>query len=415
MTTNVADGRTVDVIMGELMFGGLQDPFPQYNELRELGDGVNPTELLGGHMIGTYAETKELASRPDIFSNDTFAAAPPGIHNPDDPEHRRFIKTASQQFMFSDPPKHTRVRSTFRHAFTADYVRRNWRTVVEEVTDEVLARYRPGQEIDLMPELAAGVPVAVIARILGVPREVEAKFREWSFAYASTFDLLVQDERRNEAILTSLELFDYLAGLIAERRAAPADDLLSHMISTETIDGTHLGDDELLASAALLLVAGNETTTNLVGNGLTLLLNHPDALAALVADPARIPLAIEEMLRFDPPLHFNGRKVNQDVELGGRQLKAGTLAYVCLPAVNRDPLEFDDPQTFDITRTPNRHLTFFHGIHYCVGAPLARLEGQIIFERLLRAFPNIAPGNEPAVRRTTNINARGWEKRPVRL
>lgn len=409
-----AGGRTADEILGELFGGTASDPFPLYDELRELGDGIHRCDLIGGHIVTRYADCRQIGSDPKTFSSDVFATTAPGIHDPSDPEHRRFVATASQLFMFADPPRHTRIRSTFRHAFTPDAVR-GWRTAVEQVTDEVLGRYAAGQEIDLMTGPAAEIPVAVIATILGVPQDVWPKFREWSFGYASTFDPMVFGERRDAAIRTSLELFDYLAELIRQRRAAPADDLISHMIATETIDGGHLDDAEMLAQVALLLVAGNETTTNLIGNGMTLLFGHPDARRAVAADPEIVPTAVEEILRYDPPLHMSGRKVTRDIELNGHRLEAGSTVLTCLAAANRDPRAFEDAGRFDITRSPNPHLAFFHGIHFCVGAPLARLEGQVFFQKVFRAFPGVAAGSEPAVRRTLNIASRGWITRPVLL
>ncbi len=415
MATSVgAVGRTAEVILGELFGGAVADPFPLYDELRELGDGIHRFDLLNGHMLTRYAAGRIVASDPRTFSSDVFFTTPPGIHDPNDPEHRRFVETASQLFMFADPPRHTRIRSTFRHAFTPDAVR-GWRGVVEEVTDEVLGQYRPGQEIDLMTGPAADIPVAVIASILGVPKEVWQKFREWSFGYASTFDPVVSGGRRDQAIRTSLELFDYLAELIRERRADPTDDLISHMIATETVDGDHLGDGEMLAQVALLLAAGNETTTNLIGNGVTLLFAHPEAREAIAADPSVIPSAVEEMLRFDPPLHYSGRAVTRDTEIDGHRLEAGTNAMFCIASANRDPRMFERADVFDITRNPNQHLAFFHGIHFCVGAPLARLEGQVFFEKLFEVFPDVGPGSEAPVRRTLNSVSRGWESRPVRL
>ncbi len=397
------------------LFGGVeQDPFPYYDALREMGDGVHEAEILQAVLVTRYDDLRKIGSDPKTFSSDIFFLTGPGIHDPTDPEHRRFIETARRLFMASDPPRHTQVRSTFRHAFTPDTVRR-WRPIVEEITDEALSRFQPGQEVDLMSGLAAEVPVAVIAQILGVPKDTWQHFREWSYAYASTFDPMVTGDRRDKAIRTSLVLFDYLSDLIEERRAAPGDDLISHMLATKTFDGEVLTLHDMVSQVALLLVAGNETTTNLVGNGVTLLLSHTDAKDALIADPTLLPGAIEEMLRFDPPLHLTARKATGEVRVGEHDLAPGTLVMPCMPAANRDPRAFPDAATFDIRRADNKHLTFFHGIHYCVGAPLARLEGTIILGKLLAAFPNIREGSQPPVRRTVNVVARGWESRPVTL
>ncbi|MGV0642524.1 cytochrome P450 [Mycolicibacterium sp. XJ2546] len=415
------DGRTTEGTteadqLLEVLFGGVeQDPFPYYDALRELGDGIHPMDMMQGVLVTRYDHIRQIGSDPKAFSSDVFALTGPGIHDPTNPEHRRFIGTARRLFMFADPPWHTQVRSTFRHAFTPDAVRR-WHPIVEEITSEALACLQPGQEIDLMSGLATEIPVAVIARILGVPRDTWPYFREWSFAYASTFDPMVQGERRDRAIRTSLVLFDYLGELIDQRRAQPSDDLISHMLSTETFQGDLLENSDLIAQVALLLVAGNETTTNLVGNGVTLLMNHPDAMRAVLDDPSLIPAVVEEILRFDPPLHLAARKVTTDAVLGEHVLQPGTLVLTCLPAANRDPRVFDAASAFDIHRADHKqHLAFFHGIHYCVGAPLARLEGKVILDRLLRAFPDLREGSQPPVRRTLNVASRGWESRPVIL
>jgi cytochrome P450 len=411
MTVNTTEAdRLLDVL-----FGGVeQDPFPYYDALRELGDGIHRSESLQAVLVTRYDDIRKICSDPKTFSSDIFSLTGPGIHDPADPEHRRFIDTSRRLFMFADPPWHTRVRSTFRHAFTPEAVR-HWTTIVEDVADEALARLAPGQEIDLITQFAGDVPVAVIAQILGVPQHTWQHFRDWSSAYASTFDPMVQGERRNEAIRTSLVLFDYLSELIDERRAKPADDLISHMLSVKTFDGHTLEQADLIAQVALLLVAGNETTTNLVGNGITSLMTHPEAKRAIFEDPALLPAAMEEMLRFDPPLHLAGRTVRTDAVLGDHLLQAGTVVLTCIAAANRDIRAFGNPSHFDIHRVDNKHLAFFHGIHYCVGAPLARLEGQVILEKLLRAFPDIREGSQPPVRRTLNVVSRGWESRPVIL
>jgi len=411
--TSDTDGRASELLT-DLLLGGLQDPYPTYAALRELGDGVHWSELLQGYVVTRYEDVRRIAGDHETFSSDVFWGSAPSAHNPDDSEHLRFIDIASRLFMFADPPTHTRIRSTFRHAFTPTVVA-TWEPLVARVTDELLARYPRGEELDIMPGFAADVPVAVIAAILGVPEEMRPRFREWSYAYASTFDPIVQGEQRDRAINTSLELFDYLRGLVEVRKADPQDDLVSELIRTETIDGDRLGDIELLAQLALLLVAGNETTTTLIGSGLSLLFDNPEALAAVRADTALLPSAIEEMLRIDPPLHFVIRKATKDVVVGDHELPAGSVLWPSPAAANRDPRRFSDPDQFVVDREDNKHLAFLHGIHFCVGAPLGRLEGRVIFDHILNAYPDIRPGAEGARRRTSNIVARGWETRPVVL
>jgi cytochrome P450 len=405
----------VENVFADLFGGVVQDPFPLYDELRETGDGVHYSPLLQSFFVTRYADVRRISADHATFSSDLFGVTPAGLHDPADPDHQRFVEIASRLFMFADPPVHTRIRSTFRTAFTPHAVQR-WRSAVLAATTSLLGEFEPGSEVDVMPRLAADVPVAVIASILGVPRAAWANFRTWSFGYASTFDPMVAGARRDEAIRTSLVLFDFLADLASQRRADPADDLISTIVHTPTDDGDTLGEVELIAQIALLLVAGNETTTNLIGNGITLLLDNPGARAEITADPGLLPQAVEEMLRIDPPLHLTFRLLTAGATVGGQELPAGSLVTPCIAAANRDPRAFPDPGRFDIHRADNgRHLAFLHGIHFCVGAALARLEGQVVFEEFLRSYPGFTAGAEPAVRRTLNSVSRGWEKRPVLL
>ena len=410
MTTIPTPASGVDTLFG----GQVEDPYPVYADLRESGDGIHWSGLLGGYLMTRYEDVRRVGADATTFSSDLFFDSPPSIHDPDDPEHRRFIDAAARLFMFADPPAHTRIRSTFRHAFTPQAVR-GWRPMMERVTAELIGRYPRDEEFDIMPGFAADVPVAVIAAILGVPDDMRSRFREWSYGYASTFDPMVQGPPRSQAITTALELFDYLGGLVAARRADPRDDLISALVRTETVDGDRLDDIELLAQLALLLVAGNETTTGLIGSGLTLLFDHPETMHRLRADPSGLPAAVEEMLRIDPPLHLVLRRTTVDVRVGDRDLPAGTLLYPSPAAANRDPRRFDAPDEFRVDRTDNKHLAFYHGVHFCVGAQLARAEAHVVFDHVLRTFPDIRPGAARPVRRTTNSVARTFESRTVML
>lgn len=408
-----AEPRSAAAVEG-LFDGAGKDPYPLYDELRETGDGIHWVEKTHAYIVCRYADVREVASDPGLYSSDLFWQSPQSTHDPDDAEQLRFVDVASRIFMRQDPPFHTRVRSSFRKIFTPQAMTA-WRPVVERVTAELMETHLPGEELDIMPSFAADVPVQVIATILGVPREKHANFREWSLAFASTFDSMVQGERRRQAIATSLDLMDYLGELIAERHAHPEDDLITQLITAETSSGDRLEDVESVAQLTLLLAAGNETTTNLIGSGLTLLLDHPTAKAELTEDPSLIPGAIEEMLRCDPPLHLMMRKTTAEARLGDHVLPAGTILMPSPPAANRDPRRFENPTRFDIRRQDNKHLSFFHGIHFCVGAALARLEGAVVFEQILKNYPHITFGSEPAVRRTQNSSVRGWDTRPVRL
>jgi cytochrome P450 len=401
-------------LMTSLLDGSVSDPFPVYDEIRELDQGVHRYDPIQWVVATRYEDVRRIGTEHENFSSETFWTSPPGIHDPTNAEHRRFVEINSREFMFADPPRHTQLRSIFRHAFTPAAIAR-WRLLVEDTTDELLAQFHPGQEVEFVSELAVDVPVAIIGAILGVPVEDRHQLREWSFSFASTFDPMVQGEHRDRCIRESLELFDYLAAVVAERRRQPAHDLVSLMAETHSDDGELIDDSELLAQLGLLLIAGNETTSNLLANAVRLLIDNPATADRWRRDPSVRSRTIEEVLRCDPPLHLTARRTTRPLQLGGLDLDEGTSIVTLIGAANRDPRRFDDPTRFDIDRPNNQHLAFYHGIHFCVGAPLARLEGEIFLTRLLSRFPNLAAGSEGPVRRTTNAVSRGWERLAVRL
>jgi hypothetical protein len=410
---HVGSTYRADELVASLFDGSVADPYPVYEELREIGDGIHWAADAHGYLVCRYDDVRAIGSDPGLFSSDVFLLAPLSFNDPAKPDYGRFFDVNSRLFMFSDPPIHTRMRSSFRQAFTPVAMRR-WRPLVERETARLFAEYQPGDELDFMT-LADAVPVAVIAAMLGIPRELHPRFREWSIAYTSAFDPIVQGERRDEAVRTSLELMDYLGETVRRRRAEPSDDLISVLAGTETTAGDYLEDIELVATLTLLLVAGNETTTKVISSALALLLNHPDAMAELVRDPAGVPDAIEEVMRHEPPIQFLFRKATRETQLGDHTFSADTMILPCLAAANRDPRRFDDPLAFDIRRPTNRHVAFFHGIHFCVGAALARLEAAVVIEYVLKNYPQISFGKEQAVRGSSNSAVRGWETLPVRL
>jgi len=410
---SLTDSTAADLML-RLLDGTVQDPFPIYDDLRELGDGLHWFAPMNMAVATRYDDVRRIATDHGTFSSDTFWTSPAGMHDPNDAEHRRFVGINSLEFMFADPPKHTQLRSTFRHAFTPAAIK-TWRPLVERTTDELLDRFEPGQDVDFVTALAVDVPVAIIGAILGVPADDRKLLREWSFSMSSTFDPMVQGERRDHCIRHSLELLDYLAEIVAERRRHPTDDLVSLLVGTRTDDGELLDDPTLLAQLGLLLIAGNETTSNLLSNAVRLLMDHPQAADRWRQDPTSRTGTIEEVLRCDPPLHMTGRNTTKPLRLGEHDLEQGTMVITLVGAANRDPRRFEDPDRFDIDRTNNPHLAFFHGIHFCVGAPLARLEGEIFLTRFLSRFPELMPGSDHRVRRTANLVSRGWERLPVRL
>lgn len=308
--------------------------------------------------------------------------------------------TAMQQIMqrwmlLSDPPAHTRLRGLVNKAFTphmVDGLRRDIEGIVARLLDQVEA----AGTMELIRDLAFPLPVTVIAHMLGVPAADHDRFKRWSQAVAflgEPIELATPEivERANQAMM---EFVDYFRALVAEKRRVPEDDLLSALIAAEE-HGDRLTLDELLANAILLLFAGHETTVNLLGNGVLSLLRHPDQLALLRENPDLIRNAVEECLRYESPVQTTTRLVPEDVLYEGQALLKGHMVLLVLGAANRDPEQFPDPDRLDITRADNRHLAFGAGGHYCVGAPLSRLEAQIAIPMLLRRLPRLQLGPEP--------------------
>ncbi|AHI01084.1 cytochrome P450 [Kutzneria albida] len=292
-------------------------------------------------------------------------------------------------FLTMDPPDHTRLRGLVSKAFTAKVVR-SLRPRVQELVDELLAGLRGRTEVDLISEFAHPLPVKVISEMLGVPAADQDRFTDWSNALARGLDpefLLTPQQLawRNEA---KAEFDDYFRGLIELRRAEPAEDLLSGLVAAEQ-DGVVLTEQELLDTLTLLLVAGHETTVNLIANGTLALLRNPDQFEVLRANPDRAPEAVEELLRYDPPVQLTMRVAKSEVRLGCQLIKRNDLVMALIGAANRDPEVFEDPDRLDLLRPAGRQLAFGQGIHFCLGAPLARLEGQLALAGLVRAFPEM--------------------------
>jgi hypothetical protein len=276
-------------------------------------------------------------------------------------------------------------------------------------------KVEPTADIDVMAEFAPIVPITVIAAMLGVPPEDTDRFRHWTDAFVATFNPTVVGAERDRCVTTSLELFDYLATQVERRRIQPADDLITMMATTRLKDTGLLGVSRAVAQLALLLAAGNETTANLIGNGVTLLIDNPQVQRRMCEDRTLLAAGVEEMLRLDPPFHLLLRKVVKPTTVGGQQMEPGELCWQLIPAANRDPRAFENPNAFKLDRGSNPHLAFIHGIHFCLGAPLARMEGEVVFAKLLDRYPRFTAGSEPAVRKTDAIISRGWLSRPVAL
>jgi cytochrome P450 len=313
---------------------------------------------------------------------------PPGFTDDDLP----------RSMLVVDPPEHTRLRGLVSQAFTPKRVRQ-LAPRIEAIADELLDRALARREVDLVEALTYPLPVIVIAEMIGVPPEDRAQFKAWSDAlvaplgsvfFAPPTPEMIAEQRRIRG-----ELEAYFVRLVEERRRRPADDLLTALVQAE-LEGSRLSFDELLAMLILLLVAGNETTTNLIGNTVLELLAHPDALAAVRADPALVPGVVDEVLRFASPVQMDPRRATRDTALHGVPVSAGEFVLCWLGSANRDEAVFEDPEVFDIRRERRNHLAFGFGPHYCLGASLATLEAEVALRVLLartRSFyrPDLAP------------------------
>jgi cytochrome P450 len=397
------------------------DPWPLYEQLRReapvhrsprgfwvLARHAHCLALLRDRRASADAANVDPARPPEGFAS--------GRGRPGGAARDRMaeVERDNRPFLFRDPPDHTRLRGLVSQAFTPRMVeglRRRTEAVVAELLDAALER----GEVDVVADLAYPLPVRIICDMLGVPAADQGRFHGWSAALARGLDpefLLTEEVHR--ARRDALAGFaDYFFALLAERRAHPGHDLLSRLAAAED-GGDVLSEGELLSTAVLLLVAGHETTVNLIGGGVLALLEHPGQLARLRADPGLARPAVEELLRFVSPVQLTGRSLTGDVELGGAVLRRGEFVLVLIGSANRDPAAFDRPERLDLARPDNRHLGFGFGLHHCLGAPLARLEAQVAIPELLRRARTIELAAGP-VRYRENVVLQGLAELPVRL
>jgi cytochrome P450 len=389
------------------------NPYPIYAELREQNDGVHYLAPLDFWVALRYDDVLRLNRERKTWSSDLFVEGQGfGTYDKNDPVHLRYAEVASRNLMINDAPDHTRLRGLLNHAF-AGKATKLWDPAIQAVVDEVLDAIEPDTELDFMADVAEVVPVWVISNLLGVPIADRERFRRLSVAFTETFDPTVMGERRDRAIRESVELFDYVKALAQDRGRAAGDDLLTTLIDAEE-GGAKLTMDELIACTCMLLVAGNETTADLIGTGIVMFMDHPDQFAALRGEPDLIPNALLEVLRYESPLQFSPRIVAEDVRLGSAELTKGDKVFFSHGSANRDPRVFDDPETFDIRRGDKRHLAFAAGPHFCIGNQLALREGELFFRSLLDRFGAITP-TKPAQKRTDRFFQYGFASVPVHL
>jgi cytochrome P450 len=311
-------------------------------------------------------------------------------------ELKPFYDVDNATMIQMEPPDHTRLRGLVQKAFMARQIERlrpQIQALCDQLIDEMLACGR----VDLLPAYATPVPVVTIARMLGVPVEMSDHLLRWSHAMVAMYELGRTREQERQAVQATQEFYAYLKDLMNERRRAPTDDLISHLIEAED-QGNRLTEHELISSCMQLLNAGHEATVNVIGNGVYALLTHRDQWEKLVAHPELTRSAVEELLRFDTPLHLFTRWVLDDLEWNGHRFKFGDTVALLLGAANRDPQRFPQPAVLDITRSDNPHLSFGGGIHFCIGAPLARLELEVALGTLARRAPKLALLEQPTYR-----------------
>jgi cytochrome P450 len=305
----------------------------------------------------------------------------------------------------SDPPDHTRLRGLLRQAFTPRVIEA-MHDRVQSVVDNLIDRVAGAWRMDVVHDLAYPLPVIVVGTMLGVGDVDEEQLFKWTYdvgGLQATGGANADKARRASESMVALE--EYFHAVVAERRARPRDDLLSHMIAAQD-GGDQLSDDELISNCVTLLLAGHESTKNLIANGILTLLRHPEQLSALKRDSSLLPSAVEECLRYESPIQRGWRRVAQDIEVHGKTIRKGQLVYYMFGSANRDAGQFPNPDTFDIERQNNRHLAFGFGIHFCIGAPLARLEAPIAIETVLRRLTNLEL-KEPTVEWGDSIHVRG--------
>ncbi|MEU0370169.1 cytochrome P450 [Streptomyces sp. NPDC006283] len=381
------------------------DPFPLYRQLREDGP-VRRAVIAGGldaWLVTRYEDGLAALSDPRLSSDVRDASDPRLMEQLPDFERESMMSN----MLRSDPPDHTRLRRLVSKAFTARRVA-ELRPRIQEITDRLLDAVVPAGRAELVADFALPLPVTVISEMLGVPVDDRYDFQRW------TDDMLMRGEKMPDPAVVNeawQRMRAYVTKLLEAKRARPADDLLSALISARD-EGQRLNEDELIAMTFLLLVAGYVTTVNLIGGGIAALLAHPGQLELLRADPELLPGAIEEFLRYDGPVSPGiARFAREDVEIAGVTVPRGATVVIASAIADRDPARFPEPDRLDVTRRDNGHLAFGHGIHYCLGAPLARLEGQIAIGTVLRRLPDLALAVPPDELRWRPGGLRG----PVRL
>jgi len=385
--------------------GFVDDPYPVYAALRT----ASPVHPLAPDSVflSRYDDVLAVYRNPQA-SSDKKAEFLPRFGDSPLYEHH------TTSLVFSDPPLHTRVRRIIMGALNQRAIARMEADVVSLV-DRLLDAMADKRDVDFIEDFAIRIPIEVIGNLLRIPHADRGPLRGWSIAILSGLEPAPSPQVLDAGNRAVTEFVDYLKGLTAARRRNPGDpevDVLTRLIQGDGT-GEQLSELELFHNCIFMLNAGHETTTNLMGNGLWLLMRHPDEFARLRADPALLATAIEEMLRYEGPIQLNNRRLAAPMDLRGQTLPAGTFITIGIGAANRDPAQFGDPERFDVGRKPNRHVAFGQGEHACSGMNVARMEARIAFAGLLKRFARIEPAGEPE--RDRRIRFRGFRHLPVRV
>jgi cytochrome P450 len=374
-----------DALLAELVATpeGRADPYPRYATLR--AQAPVHRSAFGFWALTRYDDCQQVLRHPGVGKDISGAVSSLGLDGDMATEQARFRNDRSNMLV-TDPPDHTRLRGLVTRAFTPRTVE-TLRPSIVKLVDELLDGFGDG-EVDVMDALAFPLPVTVIGEMLGVPAAERAGLRPLVRSLTAVLELVVTPEAMQAATAADIALVDYFSGLVAERRARPQDDLLTQLIQAED-GGDQLSERELISTAILLFAAGFETTTHLIGNGLLALLRNPDQLDRIRADRSLLRPAVEELLRYDSPVQIAARTAYEDLTIGGHHIEAGSIILALLGAANHDPAHFSDPEHLDVGRSEGAPISFGGGIHFCLGAALARMEGQIVLDRLLDRFGTI--------------------------
>jgi cytochrome P450 len=386
------------------------DPYPEYRRLREEAP-ILPLDT-GIWAVAGYEECHSILRDPAWSAdvrNQRLEALELGFRGRSTP----VAALLDQLMVFRDPPDHTRLRRLVQKAFSPRRVS-SLAGHISEVVDDLLDDVVPRGEMEVISEFASCLPVIVIADLLGIPADDRPRFRVWAEDLAPMFEPLFDEHTMVRAGRAGVAFGDYFRALIAERRQRPADDLLSALVQAED-EGDQLSETELIINCALLLIAGHETTTNLIANGLLALSNDPEQLARMRGSRALVPAAVEEMLRYDSPVQMTLRTAVEEREIAGRSVSPGDSVLLLLGSANRDPSRFHAPDRLDITRADNQHLAFGGGPHYCLGNALARLEAACAFGSLVRRMSDFELATEGSLAYRDTIALRGPEALPIRF